>query len=355
MYLAIGCGLGYFLLYTLFVLGHTPRAVPVETDVAIIRYTEATVYRSDRKSAYRPTIMAASVIANFAITVLFIVNAVGIIWTQGIAGTPMIVKILICICFVPYVLALLYGGVRCDFRGFFQMCFSAPFALPMLLWFTVWLPAYATTRASDLTWGNRESVGYDESKKALRRAKRGHIVAAILIVSNLLVALLVIWRMRDHGQAFPIFVSFYTVALSVTYVFSVGDVVVRFFSCLGGRDLSVDEELDGVSDGVKERMVGDMSDYVIMGKEEVSENTSEGTASLSGDEEAPEKALEDKASLSVDEKEPEKASEENVSSSEEKEPEKALEEEKASSSDEKELEKCSVELTWVEGAASKNF
>lgn len=286
MGLAIGCGATYFLLYVVFVLGHTPRAVPVETDVAIIRYTEATKYRSDRKSAYRPAIMTASVIANFIITILFIVNAIGIFVTQGWDGTPLIVKILVFICFVPYALALLYGFIRCDMRSFFQMCFSAPFALPMLVWFTVWLPAYATTRASDLTWGNRESSGYDESKKALNRAKRGYIVAAILILSNLLVSLFVIWRMRAHGQAFPIFVFFYTVALSVTYIFSAGDLVYRFFSCLGGKDL--DEPFDDRYDeGIAERLGigGEVPDYVMMDdKKDAKDTDSNGTGSLSGSE-----------------------------------------------------------------------
>jgi hypothetical protein len=62
------------------------------------------------------------------------------------------------------------GAMHCDFRCLFGMISSAPAALCLMIWFTVWLPAYATTRLSDLTWGNRERHNkLDESEKALMR------------------------------------------------------------------------------------------------------------------------------------------------------------------------------------------
>jgi len=145
LWCSIAFGGGYALLYIWFVLAHKPRAVPVIEDSTIVRYTEAKKWRIDKSSAYNPFVMGLSVLVNVLIVFLFIANAGGIIYTQGWEATPMIVKILLCICLVPFGLGFLDGLTRFDFRCFFNLLLSAIPALPMMVWFTVWLPAYATS------------------------------------------------------------------------------------------------------------------------------------------------------------------------------------------------------------------
>lgn len=136
----------YTLLYVWFIVAHTPRAVPVATDTTIVRYTEATTYRSDKSSAFNPFVMGLSVLVNVFVVFLFIANAGGIVYTLGWTETPLVVKVLIAMCLVPFAMGFLDGIIRRDFRSFFQMTFSSIAALPMMVWFTVWLPAYATSK-----------------------------------------------------------------------------------------------------------------------------------------------------------------------------------------------------------------
>ena len=219
-------------MYVAFVVGHTPKAKPVHNnEVEILRYTEPTAWRNEKSSAYRGWLMYPVLFVNFLVVCLFIINTIGILYTQGWSGTPVIVRLLICICFTPFILGILDGFLRCDLRCLFGMCYSAPFALPLMIWFTIWLPAYATTRLSDLTWGNRDIQSIDESKKALERARNGRRVAWVLILCNTTVALVVILLMQKFGATFPMFVISYTMILSFTYVISFFDMAVRFFSC----------------------------------------------------------------------------------------------------------------------------
>uniref|UniRef100_A0A7S3P609 chitin synthase n=1 Tax=Amphora coffeiformis TaxID=265554 RepID=A0A7S3P609_9STRA len=148
LWCSIAFGGGYALLYIWFVLAHKPRAVPVIEDSTIVRYTEAKKWRSDKSSSFNPFVMGLSVLVNVLIVFLFIANAGGIIYTQGWEETPIIVKILLCICIVPFGLGFLDGLTRFDFRCFFNLLLSAIPALPMMVWFTVWLPAYATSKFS---------------------------------------------------------------------------------------------------------------------------------------------------------------------------------------------------------------
>eukprot|EP00977_Amphora_coffeiformis_P021695 scaffold9738_cov132-Amphora_coffeaeformis.AAC.1 len=198
LWCSIAFGGGYALLYIWFVLAHKPRAVPVIEDSTIVRYTEAKKWRSDKSSSFNPFVMGLSVLVNVLIVFLFIANAGGIIYTQGWEETPIIVKILLCICIVPFGLGFLDGLTRFDFRCFFNLLLSAIPALPMMVWFTVWLPAYATTRASDLTWGNRGgSNSLDVSDKALERAQRGSMLAWSLILSNMIISGFLFGDMSD--------------------------------------------------------------------------------------------------------------------------------------------------------------
>lgn len=170
--LKYGLALGgaYLLLYIVYILGHIPHAKPVTKGIQITRYTEPTAYAGDKRSAYRGWIFTPVLWANFLVMVLFAVNVTGMLVTQGWDDTPLMVRVLISICFAPFAMGILEGLMHCDFRCLFGMIYSAPAAMALMIWFTVWLPAYSTTRLSDLTWGNRERVSsLDESEKALNR------------------------------------------------------------------------------------------------------------------------------------------------------------------------------------------
>ncbi len=170
LWYGIATGGAYLLLYIAFILGHIPHAKPIKKATQITRYTEPTAYSCDNASAYRRWIFGPVLFVNFLVVVLFTLNVVGIIVTQGWSGTPIIVKTLISICFIPFILGFLEGIVYKDFRCLGGMIASAPFALILQVWFSIWLPAYATSRLSDLTWGNRERIcSMDESEKALAR------------------------------------------------------------------------------------------------------------------------------------------------------------------------------------------
>lgn len=166
----LALGGGYLLMYIAFIMSHCPHAKPITKGIQITRFTEPTAYASDRKSSYRPWIFTPVLWVNFGVMILFGVNVVGMVATQGWSGTPLLVRILIAICFAPFVMGIFEGAMHCDFRCLFGMITSAPAAMSLMIWFTVWLPAYATTRLSDLTWGNRErQSSLDESEKALMR------------------------------------------------------------------------------------------------------------------------------------------------------------------------------------------
>uniref|UniRef100_A0A7S4ICB3 chitin synthase n=1 Tax=Odontella aurita TaxID=265563 RepID=A0A7S4ICB3_9STRA len=220
----------YLVLYIAFVIGHTPRAKPVARGESIVRYSEPTAFRNDNKSSYRGWLFWPVLLMNAVVVLLYILNTIGILYTQGWDGTPLLVKILIFFCVVPFIMGLMDGMARCDFRCLWGMIYSAPVALPIMIWFTIWLPAYATTRLSDLTWGNRDTTDLDESEKALRRAKNGQRVAYFLIGFNTFVAVGVIILMQFFSDTFPIFVVTYTLVLSFTYVLSFGDLMYRVLS-----------------------------------------------------------------------------------------------------------------------------
>jgi hypothetical protein len=129
------------------------RAKPSKSQTsAIVRYTEPTAYCSDSRSAFRWSLFYPSIVINVVVMLLLVANATGIVSTLGWSGTPVCVRILIGIWFVPFGLGLLDAIVRRDVRILWGMLISAPAAMPMMVWFSVFLPAYATTRLSDCTF-----------------------------------------------------------------------------------------------------------------------------------------------------------------------------------------------------------
>jgi len=123
-----------------------------------------------------------------------------------------------------------------------------------------------TARASDLTWGNRGgSNGLDISEKALERAQRGSMLAWSLILTNILISAVVIWRMQNHGLAFSMFVLTYTLILSVPFVFSFIEIVMRCFGCCAGDSWSTHPDIDDAArENTGQMLFGDMSDFTIM-------------------------------------------------------------------------------------------
>ena len=235
------CGGLYLILYIAFIVGHTPRAKPIQDEISIVRYTEPSRYKNDSKSAYRGWIFHAVLWINFVVIVLYILNAIGILCTRGWLDTPLSVRILILFCFLPFTMAFIEGILRCNFRPLVHMTVAAPMCIPLMIWFTIWLPAYATTRLSDLTWGNRERDSIDETENALTREANGRMVSRFLIVTNTAVAVGVIICMQFHGEAFPIFVLSYTLVLSATYCFSFLDAISRAVWCGGSRSNSSED------------------------------------------------------------------------------------------------------------------
>lgn len=142
----------YALMYVLFIVGHIPRAKPIKGQSSIVRYTEPTAYCSDKSSAFRGWLFHPVLWINALVVVLYIANTIGIVATLGWNETPIVVQALICICFCPFIMGLLDSAIRGDLRCLWGMFVSAPAALPLMIWFSVWLPAYATTRLSDCTY-----------------------------------------------------------------------------------------------------------------------------------------------------------------------------------------------------------
>jgi hypothetical protein len=226
----------YLLLYIAFVIGHTPRAKPIQDKMSIVRYTEPSGYKNDASSAYRGWLFQPVLWINVIVVFLYMVNAFAIVGTLGWKGTPIVVRVLITLCFLPFMAGTLDGIARCNFRGLRSMLVSAPFAIPLMIWFTIWLPAYATTRLSDLTWGNRQTGSLDEkSETALKRAANGVKVARYLICFNTMVALLVIILMQFYGATFQIFILTYTLILSSTYLVSLLEIAHRLLYAIGGK------------------------------------------------------------------------------------------------------------------------
>ncbi|CAB9497710.1 Chitin synthase [Seminavis robusta] len=236
----IAFGLAYWLLYVLFILGHTPRAKPINDEIGIVRYTEPTRWKNDSGSAYRPILFHLVLWVNLIVTLLYVVNAIGMMVILG-WETPLAVQMLIAFCFLPFAAGLLDGIAKCNFSGLWAMILSAPFALPLMITHTIWLPAYATTRLSDLSWGNRSRKSLDETENALKREAAGRKVSQILVGFNSAVALLMIILMQFYGNAFPVYVVSYTIVLSLTYAVSFIEIFCRALGCLGGGSSRVVE------------------------------------------------------------------------------------------------------------------
>ena len=216
----------------MFIIGHTPQARPVSCDdMSLVGYSEPTAWRNDKKSDYRGWLFQPAMWVNFFVSCLLIINIIGMIWTVGWTGMPVVGRILVCLCLAPFFWGVCDTFLRCDIRSLWGMMISAPAALPQLIFATIWVPAYATTRCADLTWGNRKGNLLDESIKVLRRAKDGKKIAQLLVGFNSVVAGIVTVLMQHFKETFPIFVTGYILILSFKLVVSFGDLVYRVLTC----------------------------------------------------------------------------------------------------------------------------
>ena len=173
----------YLCVYAIFMIGHTPRAVPIKEGVRKGRW------RSDKSSAYRPWLFALAFFAN-ALSVTLLVLMGGIIFAQvGWAATPLAFRLVVMFSVVPYCIALLDGLTNSripNATSLMTLLWATPCYLLASITFSVWLPAYTTARISDLSWGNRDNGDDDHqsSEVAKDRAKVGRFMTTTLILSN---------------------------------------------------------------------------------------------------------------------------------------------------------------------------
>lgn len=144
------------LFHAIFLLAHTPRAVPVKDKSG--QCTGA--WRSDRSSAYRPALFAICIALTTIQTVLIIGTFVVFISRLGWENTPLGIKIIWMISAAPYIMAVLDGLTMRDKKhcldSFWILLCTSPVFVIFSVFFYLWLPSYAAARISDLSWGNRD-------------------------------------------------------------------------------------------------------------------------------------------------------------------------------------------------------
>jgi cellulose synthase/poly-beta-1,6-N-acetylglucosamine synthase-like glycosyltransferase len=245
---ACAVGLAYWLLYIAFVLGHIPRVKPVQDERSIIPWRKPTRWVDDSRSAFRAWLFHLVFWINLVVTILSMLHVISIVAALGWDRTPLALRVLISCCCLPFAANLMNSILRCSFGGLWNMIISASFAMPCMIWLTVWLPAYATTRLSDLTWGNRERRSLDETDKALTRTQNGVRVALFLILFNTVAAAGMIMSIVFFGGTLTIFVVTYTIICSATYVVSFLEIFSSAFQGVGRTKSHIADPEDPVRD-----------------------------------------------------------------------------------------------------------
>jgi len=118
---------------------------------------------------------------------------------------------------------------RCpNITSVLTLLWATPCFLFASSWFFVWLPAYATARISDLSWGNRDN-GSDkqDSKVAKHRAKVGKMVIAALVSSNFAVFGISICLLHQVPGSLHAMVFFSIGISSLTYIVAFIDMLIR--------------------------------------------------------------------------------------------------------------------------------
>ena len=237
----------YLVLYALFMIRHTPRAVPANNGK----------WRSDHRSAYRPRLFALAFIVNAAATILLLTTSIFIIIQVGWTQTPIAFRVVILFSLAPYMMTLLDGIVnsrRPRLTSFLALLRATPCYLLSSVWFAVWFPAYASARVSDLTWGNRDNGTADvDSEVAKYRARIGKVVTATLVISNFTTAAILLWLAHFMTAAVRMVLFVCTGVMSVYYAVAVIDMLKR----LALKFISAIPKALGVSSGKSARRESD--------------------------------------------------------------------------------------------------
>lgn len=217
----------YLGTYAIFVIGHTPRAVPVNKN------NPQGKWRPDKRSAYRPRLFAMGFVVNMLVVLFFLAMSVMVVLKVELDDIPLIIKAMVSLPLIPYLLVFMdciVNNPYPDLTSFWNVIKSTPHYFLSSLWFSIWLPAYATARISDLSWGNRDTIdgqSGDDSVVAKHRERIGRRTAIVLICSNAATALLGIASM----YAMPVFLQTLLVLtigfVSILYVMPLGDMTQR--------------------------------------------------------------------------------------------------------------------------------
>jgi len=139
----------YLILYAVFMIRHTPRAVP----------TYNGKWRSDHRSAYWLRLFALTFLVNAAATMLLVATSIFIIIQVGWTATPIAFRVVILFSLAPYGMTLLDGLVNSchprlpSFLSYFQLRQATFCHLPGLLYRFqhMLLPVYLISRGEIVT------------------------------------------------------------------------------------------------------------------------------------------------------------------------------------------------------------
>jgi len=220
----------YLGIFGIFMFAHTPRAVPV-TD----KESGEVFYQIDPTSAYRPGLFYISYLLNALVSVMFLYVGVGVYRFIGWYDAPIYFKVLTSMILFPYVVAFMDGVInskRPTFRALLNLFWLTPTFTLSSIWFYVWFPSYASARISDLSWGNRAAhQEFASSEIARHRAYLGRVVSVSIVLSNFLVAGIILGVVNVVLSEFLTIVLFSLLGFNVLlHTVNVVDMVVRLFT-----------------------------------------------------------------------------------------------------------------------------
>jgi hypothetical protein len=190
----------YFLTFLVFIMCHTPRPVRMKG-------SNPEVWRSDRKSAYRPRIFFLTFVATTLNSVLTLVATAAIFSDVGWKDAPFFLRFssilspsAILFCFIDKV----GNSSGHHHRGATLRFIVRLLTLfPGYTWFYTSFPLYSAARLSDLSWGNRpggDSVSC--SSEAKDRAVLARTISLSVIFCNAGTAALFISGLHIYGTIF---------------------------------------------------------------------------------------------------------------------------------------------------------
>ena len=166
------------------------------------------MWRNDRSSAFRPALFRICIVST-ALQTLLVLGTFGVLAARvGWGNVPLVVKIIGGFFAFPYLIAI-QGGftARCIRKQLLEslktLIRGTPTFILMSQFYYVWLPSYATSRVSDLSWGNKGISAKDTKNAdiALQRAKTGRRITCILVGSNIVVSLALITLIHSVDDA----------------------------------------------------------------------------------------------------------------------------------------------------------